>query len=212
MAGPTALVLRCGRCGASLCGQQQDVVFWCSGCHVPHEVVGEAFVERRGYVARAVIGGQAAALHLPLWAFRVQYVCQWQEKAREALARQIPAVEWVYVTGFGVHNASYFGDPGMIFTEKRVRLEEAGPALVAGCSRSLAEAKAYVEPHLLAVIDRRVDVTGLEMSCAIGDARLWGVPYIDEGDALRDGILGLRIPAAALDDVAAIRRGLGARR
>ncbi|MGD0264574.1 MAG: hypothetical protein ABSD47_06380 [Candidatus Methylomirabilota bacterium] len=121
------------------------------------------------------------------------------------LARQVPAVEWVYVTAFELHTASYFGDPGQIVTEKRMRLEAGPSASLCACTRSLEEVKAYVEPHILAIIDRRVDVTGLELSCAIGEAILWGVPFLDEGDVLRDGILGLKIPGAALDELGAIR-------
>jgi hypothetical protein len=142
----------------------------------------------------------------------VQYATSWNNPERQTLARQIPPVEWVFVTGFELHNASYFGDPGMIYTEKRVRLEPATPALVVGCTRSLEEAKAYVEPHLMAVIDRRVDVTGLEMSCTIQEVLLWGIPYFDEGETLRDGILGLKVPAAAVDEVGAIRACLGTTR
>jgi len=211
MIGPTALALRCPRCGEPLRSLQQDVVFWCPACHVPHEVVDGAFIERRGSIAHAALGPDRSVLHLPIWAFRVEYACRWEDPARGKLARLVPAVEWVYVTGFELHNASYFGDPGMIFTEKRIRLELASPALVVGCTRSLEEAKAYVEPQLLTVIDRRVDVTGLEMSCAIRDVMLWGIPYCDEGDALRDGILGLKVPDAAVDEVGAIRACLGAR-
>jgi hypothetical protein len=187
-------------------------VFWCAACHAPHEVVDGAFIARRASIARPVVAAERSVLHLPLWAFRVEYACRWKDPARATLARQVPAVEWVYVTGFELHNASYFGDPGMIFTEKRIRLEPASPALVVGCARSLEQAKAYIEPHLLTVIDRRVDVTGLEMSCAIREVVLWGVPYVDEGETLRDGILGLRVPAAAVNEVGAIRACLGARR
>jgi hypothetical protein len=57
-----------------------------------------------------------------------------------------------------------------------------------------------------------VDVTGLEMSCAIREVALWGIPYVDEGEVVRDGILGLKLPAAAVDEVDAIRACLGARR
>lgn len=212
MTAATVLALRCPRCGGGFRGLQQDVVFWCNDCQVPHEVVGEAFVGRQGATARAALSSDRPVLHLPLWAFRVQYATSWEDPERQALARQIPPIEWVYVTGFELHNASYFGDPGMIYTEKRVRLEPASPALVVGCTRSLEEAKAYVEPHLLTIIDRRVDVTGLEMSCAIQDVRLWGIPYFDEGEVLRDGILGLKAPAAAVDEVGAIRACLGATR
>lgn len=191
---------------------EQDAVFWCDACRVPHEVVGGGFVERQGAVARSAFSSDRLLLHLPLWAFRVQYATAWEDPGREALARQIPPVEWVYVTGFTLHNASYFGDPGQIFTEKRIHLEAGSPASVVGCSRGLEEAMAYVEPHLLTIFDRRVDVTGLELGCAVGGAVLWGVPFFDEGDALRDGILGWRIPAAAVDEVGAIRARVGAGR
>lgn len=205
MGGPTVLALRCPRCGGPLSGLQQDVVFWCSACQVPHEVVGGTFVARRGLIARAAGHADRPPLHLPVWAFRVNYASHWEDPEREALARQVPGVEWVYVTGFELHNASYFGDPGQIFTQRMVHPEAGDPAPLVGCTRSLEEAKGYVEPHLLTIIDRRVDVTGLELSCAIGEALLWGVPFFDEGDTLRDGILGLKIPAAAVDELGAIR-------
>lgn len=202
---PTVLALRCPRCGGPLSGLQQDVVFWCNTCGVPHEVVGAAFVERRGLVARPLVQQDGPILHLPVWAFRVNYASQWQDPEREALARQLPMVEWVYVTAFELQNAFYFGDPGLTFTQKRVILEAGTPAPVVGCGRSFEEAKAYVEPHLLTIIDRRVDVTGLELSSVISDVLLWGVPFFDRGDILEDGIIGVKTPAAAVNDVGAIR-------
>ena len=186
-------------------GLQQDVVFWCQGCAAPREIVGTTFVEREGRTALPAVELTGRILHLPIWSFRVQYILRWSDPEREALARLIPPVEWVYVTGFELHNASYFGDPGLIFTEKRARLEPGPPAPVLGCALSLEAAKAYVEAHLLTIIDRRVDVTGLELGCSVGEVRLWGAPYFDDGDALHDGILGLKIPAAAVDEVAAMR-------
>ncbi len=212
MAAPTVLALRCSRCGGALRGLQQDAVFWCSACQVPHEVVGEGFVRRQGSTAQAALPSDRPPLYLPLWAFHVQYATSWEDPEREALARQMPALEWVYVTAFELHNAFYFGDPGQIFTEKRVHLEAGPAAPVVACTRSLADAKAYVEPHILSVIDRRVDVTGMELSCAIGEAMLWGVPFLDQGDVLRDGILGLKLPAAAVDELGAIRALVGTKR
>lgn len=207
MSVPTAtvLALKCPRCGGPLRGLQPDVIFWCSSCQVPHEAVGEGFVERQGCIARAALPADRPALCLPLWAFQVQYATSWQDPEREALARQVPPIAWVFVTAFELHNASYLGDPGQIFTERRVQLEAGPSAPLVGCTRSLEEAKAYVEPHILTIIDRRVDVTGMELSCSIGKAVLWGVPFVDEGKTLRDGILGLKIPAAAVDELGAIR-------
>jgi len=57
-----------------------------------------------------------------------------------------------------------------------------------------------------------VDVTGMELSCAIGEAVLWGVPFLGEGDVLRDGILGLKIPAGAVDELGALRALVGTKR
>jgi len=203
--GITVLALRCPRCGDTLRGLQRDVIFWCSACQVPYEAAGEGFVERLGSIARAALPSGYPVIHLPLWAFRVQYAMAWEDAEREARARQIPALEWVYVIAFELHNASYFGDPGQIFTERRVSLEAGSAASMVACTRSLEDAKAYVEPHILTVIDRRVDVTGMELSCAIGETRLWGVPFLDQGNMLQDGIFGLKIPAAAVDELGAVR-------
>lgn len=210
----TVLSLRCPGCGGTLHGLPQDVVFWCEGCGALEEVVQDAFLQRTASVARAVQPPAGTILHLPLWAFRVDAVWQWQDPERAAQARRIAAADWVYVTAFALHNAFYFGDPGLIFTQRRVALE-AAPAKLApilGCTRSLEEAKGYIEPHLLTIMDRRVDVTGLELACTIREAVLWGIPYFDEGEKLRDGILGLRIPAVAVDEIGSLRAWMKERR
>jgi hypothetical protein len=115
------------------------------------------------------------------------------------------APEWVYVTAFALTNGFYFGDPGLIFTQKRVELLPGDPAPLIGGTRSLEGAKAFVESHLLSVLDRRVDVTGVKMGCAIDEAVVWAVPYYDDGLTLTDGVVGLELPGAALDEIGALR-------
>jgi len=151
-------------------------------------------------------------LRLPLWAFRVNTLWQWQDRRRASQAQRMAAIDWVYVTGFSLHNAFYFGDPGLIFTQKRVALEPAEPAPILGCARGLEEAKAYIDPHLLTIMDRRVDVTGLELATTIGEVVLWGIPYFDDGWSLYDGILGLEIPAVAVDEIGPLRAWMKGRR
>lgn len=203
---PVVLPLRCPGCGGSLCGLPQDLVFWCRECAGLQELVGTAFVAREGATARAVRPGRGLLRHLPLWAFRVEAEWDWPEQVCEsALVRQLAQPEWVYVTGFRLHNAFYLGDPGLIFTQRQVSLEAADPAPLLGCSRSLAAATAFVEPHLLSIVDRRVDVTGIVLATRIGQAVLWGIPVYDDGAVLSDGILGLEFPAAAVDQIGALR-------
>jgi hypothetical protein len=205
VAGPLILPLRCPRCAGPLAGLSHDVVFWCPACALPLVLVQGRLVERRGATARATLEVPGIRRHLPVWAMRVGIVADWDDPEREASARQIPLAEWVYVTAFDLHNPSYFGDPGLFFTQKRILLEPATATPALGCIRSLEEAKAFVEPHLLAILDQRVDVTGLRLSAALHEVILWGVPFADQGEVFQDCVIGLKYPAAALDDVGALR-------
>jgi hypothetical protein len=204
MSGPLLLPLVCPQCGGTLRGAQQDVLFHCGGCGRFLEAVGEGYVERAGAIAAAVSDTARPSLHLPLWAFRAESKSVWEDPARQDEASVIPPVPWVYVTAFSVHNPFYFGDVGLIFTERRVQLRAGEPAPLFGCTRGLDAASAFVESHLLAIVDRRVDVTGLDLTCKIVDVRLWGVPFAEKGEFLQDLILGLRLPAAALNDLTAL--------
>ena len=205
MTEPLILPLRCPRCGGGLAGLPHDVVFWCGACAMPFEVTQGQLLERRGSTARAVLELPGTCRHLPIWAVRVQTVSTWEDPEREASARHLPQADWVYVTAFDLHNPSYFGDPGLVFTQKQVKFESAATLPALGCTRSLEEAKAFVEPHLLTIIDRRVDVTGLTLSAVVEDVVLWGIPFADQGAILQDCIVGLKYPAAALNDVGALR-------
>ena len=206
MAKPTLLPLRCPDCGGRLLGAEQDVVFWCATCAVPQEVVGERFVARQGSLAAAP-GCTGRQLYLPVWGFEVRTAVRWADSASAERVRGLPPLERVYVTGFSLAHAAYFGDPGLLFTQRGVRLEPEGGRgrWVAGCVRSWEDAQAYIEPHLLSILDRRADVTGATLEVKVVSGILWGVPFVDEGERVRDGILGLTYPAAALMDLEVIR-------
>jgi hypothetical protein len=204
MATPTVLQLRCPTCGGTLNGTPQAVLFWCGDCGRLQEVVSGQFVARRVQAARALLPTATQRGHLPLWAFRVRADWSWPDQ-EAAAATTWKAPEWVYVTAFALSNGFYFGDPGLIFTQKRVVLSQGDPVPVVGGTRGLEEAKVFVEPHLLSILDRREDVTGVELSCVIDEAVLWAIPYSDDGITLTDGILGLKLPGAALDEIGALR-------
>lgn len=200
----TVLQLRCPTCGGALHGTPQAVLFWCEDCGVLQEVVDGRFVAHRVQAARPLLPIGTPRGHLPLWAFRVRADWSWpKEEARIATVWTAP--DWVYVTAFALSNGFYFGDPGLIFTQKRVVLSQGASSPVIGGTRGLEEAKVFAEPHLLSILDRREDVTGIELSCVVDEAVLWGIPYADDGVTLTDGILGLKLPGAALDEIGALR-------
>jgi hypothetical protein len=174
-------------------------------------VINGQFVARRFRAARPLLAIGTARGNLPLWAFRVR--ATWSRPDQEASAATTrTAPDWVYVTAFALSNGFYFGDPGLIFTQKRVVLSPDDPAPFVGGTRGLEEAKVFVEPHLLSILDRREDVTGVELSCVIDEAVLWAIPYADDGITLTDGILGLKLPGAALDEIGALRAWWSERR
>lgn len=164
-----------------------------------------AFVPRQGAIARPLVRAPGLLRHLPVWALPVKASWRMADPVRASLLKRVTPPGRVYVTAFALHNAFYFGDPGLVLTERRLTLEAAEAAPLLGCTCGLEEAKGYVEPHLLSILDRREDVTDLELSCDIGEGLLWGIPYYDDGLTLTDGIVGLKIPAAALDEIWALR-------
>ena len=204
MLTPVILPLRCPGCGGALHGTPQSVLFWCEDCRSAREVVAGAFVSRPTQTARSVRPGPGRLCHLPLWGLRVRAAWERSGEVRGGNA-DWTAPDWVYVTGFALSNGFYFGDPGLIFTQRRVELSPGDPAPLLGGTRSLEEAKIFVEPHLLSLLDRRADVTGVEMSWTIDEAVVWGIPYYDDGRTLTDGILGCKLPGAALDEIGALR-------
>jgi hypothetical protein len=211
MTTPTVLQLRCPACGGTLHGTPQAVLFWCADCGAVEEAVNGRFVARKVEAARPIVASAAPHTHLPLWGFRLR--AHWSFPGQEAAAAIAwTAPEWVYVTAFALSNGFYFGDPGLIFTQRRLVLAPGDPAPIVGGTRGLEEAKVFVEPHLLSLLDRREDVTGVELSCVIDEAVLWAIPYADDGITLSDGILGLKLPGAALDEIGALRAWWGERR
>lgn len=204
MLTPMVIQLRCQTCGGPLQGTPQAVLFWCGDCGAIQEVAEGKFVLRRGQTARATLRAPGRLIHLPVWAFRVRVSFTWTQPAANG-ATVWSAPEWVYVTAFALSNGFYFGDPGLMLTQRRVVLAAGDPAPLIGGTRTLEEASAFVEPHLLSLLDRRVDVTGVAVICAIDEAVIWAVPYYDDGLTLVDGILGLKLPGAALDEIGAVR-------
>ena len=137
MATPTVLRLRCPTCGGSLHGTPQAVLFWCGDCGALQEVVNGRFVARRVQTARPLHENAAPRGHLSLWGFRVRAHWSWPDQ-EAAAATAWTAPEWVYVTAFALSNGFYFGDPGLIFTQRRVALSQGDPAPVVGGTRGLA--------------------------------------------------------------------------
>lgn len=209
----SVIPLKCPVCGNRLWGLEQDKVFFCAPCRKGYELTDQSFNSRDLVFARPLIEyPRVPLIYLPFYRFQVEFVASSDNKAQIYAAEKFKDLNTIWVMGYNLLRPSYFGDLGLFYTESRVELLE-DPEIygrsdicrVAGCSRSVDEAKVYTKLFLLLIIDRRKDITGMDLSPLIHEVSLWAVPFYDFKDKLVDGAMGREFPAFAIDDIEALR-------
>ena len=205
----TALV--CPRCGAGLDGLRWDCLFTCAPCglalFVEHGRTRLFPCTRARVDEGAPIG--AGMLWLPFWELATEVGVVEPPGSAPSLAGAAAALDRVWVAGFAVRRPELFGEPGFLLTEQRARLEPAGeggaPARMWGACRGPELVTLYARLTVMRLLDRRADVTGVEIDVRVTRADLWAVPFDDRGDRLVDLATGASLPAAAFEDLAEIR-------
>ena len=205
----TALV--CPRCGKGLDGLRYDRLFTCAPCATALLVEDGATREFPFTRARAAAGSapEGRLLWMPLWELETE-VTVGEPRGRAApLVGVAAAMERVWVAGFAVRRPELFGEPGAHLTEIGARLEPAAedgePARLVGCCRGPDLIARYARLTVLRILDRRVDVTGIDIDVRMHRCGLWAVPFDDRGERLVDRATGASLPAAAFEDLAEIR-------
>jgi hypothetical protein len=206
--------LKCPECGNRLLGLEQDKVFFCAPCRKGYELLGGEFNPRPLHFARPVIEyPRVPVIFLPFYRFQVEFIAESKDPRQVEAARRYKDLDTIWVMGYNFARASYFGDTGFLYTESRAQIEEETDTYgrserfrLAGCARTVAEAKGYIKLFLLLMIDKRRDITGMELSPLIHETSIWGIPFYDFQDKLKDAIRGKEIPAFATDDIEALRK------
>ncbi len=205
--------LRCSHCGNPLLGLDNDRVFFCTTCVQGNEWRGGMWEVRELHYAEAGVPGRnMQRIYLPFWRFKVELIAEAVNEKQQRIIDLFERLDTIWVAGFSMIRAAYFGDPGLLYTEAEVDLQEDPQLLrqdlprVAGCTRGIVEAKTLVELYLLMLIDRRADITGLELSPLIHDASIWAVPYFDMGNKVIDSITQKEYPALCIDDLEGMRK------
>ena len=203
----TALV--CPECGGGLAGLRFDRVFFCPSCRCALEP-GPSGWEKRPLVAAAAPEGEVPRFYLPLWRFRVTVTAAPANRKQELAVRRLDDFTVVWVSGFNMLRPSYYGDLGLIYTERSL---EPAPAerfaegrFIAGCSRGQADAARYTELYATAILDKRADVTGMTINVDVINAALWAIPFAEVGDKAVDMVSGAELPVFALDDLEDLKR------
>jgi hypothetical protein len=202
--------LICPDCGAALAGLRGDQVFFCLVCRQGLEQREGTWQRHPLLLAASPSPPPPPVLHLPFWQLDIKAEVQAKTKQQNFASRHLLGLNCMYVTGFALVRPSYYGDLGQAYTERAVCLQAAEdfPAgfFIAGCSRTIADAARYAKLYSTQIIDKHTDVTGMDINVQITAARLWAVPFGDQGDKIIDSITGATLPAFALDDLEDLRK------
>lgn len=205
--GTRLLPLTCPSCGAPLDGLRYDAVFFCHDCRLAH-VPGGDTASTPVRFARPLRVFEGSRLYLPVWQLEIDVGAATATPEQAEALSSVSDLTHAYVTAFFTARPSYHGDPGQVMTQQRAVLQPEEPPTgtrLIGGTRDIDHARRYAELFVTQLIDKRADVTGLELDVRVGETSMWGVPYGDDGDNVFCLITGKSYPAVAFDDLAAIR-------
>lgn len=212
----TALV--CPDCGGPLAGLRYDKVYFCKPCGQAVALGPDTDPWVRYPLSFALLKDDPGipVLYLPFWELGINAIATATNKNQARVADIISGIKSAWVSGFTMLRASYFGDLGLLYTERFVNLSPAEnvphQARVAGCTRSIEDALRYARLFITLMADKKADVTGMEFDIKTTDARLWAIPFGDMGDKVLDFVTNKAIPVFAVDDISDIRRINGIKR
>jgi len=203
--------LVCPDCGNTVTGLRFDKVFFCMQCMQGLDPSSTGEWERREvYFPALSKDSMKPHFYLPFWQFAVRGTGTAVNKKQNMAVKKLEEIRSVWVAGFTAHKATYFGDLGLIFTQRAVELtpsyEKPHGAFIAGCTRGEEEAKVYVDLYTSLMADKRADITGMEIKVDITGSVLWAVPFILNADKLVDLVMGNELPSFAVDDLEDIKR------
>ncbi len=183
--------LKCPRCKTQLNAEDRDVVYYCAQCREGFELAGNKFFPVQVRFALPRCSRQGTPVYLPLWCFGVEP--EFQSKNRFKLTRINQfgfAFRKVYVEGFSRQATSLRLDIGLLYTNAQLEFETVQYNTLRGCSRYRKDALQFAKIIVLALIDQKVDITGVDVQLNVQDWTLVGFPFYKEGMAYYDGMLG----------------------
>jgi hypothetical protein len=211
MSGFRVIPLVCPDCGRQLAGLRYDKIFICMACKQGLLPEKESdWIRYPLAFARIEPPPQARLIYLPFWQIKIEANAMPVNQRQEAACRRLNTLKAVWVQAFTLIRPSYFGDIGLFYTERDEQPEKMtvfpSEFYVAGCSRTLEDAHKYTRLFVTLILDKKADVTGMDIEVWTRDAILWAMPFADHGDKIMDLITGTELPAFAVDDLEDIRR------
>jgi hypothetical protein len=202
--------LLCPDCGQALQGLRYDRIFFCQTCAqglYPAEGGWERYPVT---AAQPTDPREVPRFYLPLWRFEVEATAASANRRQEVAARRLDDLTVIWVSAFNMLRPSYYGDLGLLLTEKKVApvpAERPVPGrFIAGCARSRTDAERYTSLFATYILDKRADVTGMTIAVAVTGAAIWAIPFVEYGDKAVDMVSGSELPVFSLDDLEDLKR------
>jgi len=211
----SVIPLKCPACAGVLTGFETDQIFFCPACPAGWDFSGAAPSPiKLSYAQADLIPRQYRQIfYLPFYYYRISsFALNGGDRIQERVIGALKELKGLYVPGYQLLRESYFGDLGLIYTERKIEMEEdtnrGNPAWrrLGSATRSPKEAEAYLKHYPLLIIDKRQDITGMELRIESNLDRVWAVPFFDMGKQIQDGIIGKGFSAFALDTMAEFRK------
>ncbi len=204
--------LVCPGCGNTMSGLRYDRVFICLKCKQGNQldINSSDWVAHPLKFATPKNHSDIADFFLPVWEIKVEVNAAPTSRKQEVSLRRLEGVDSIYVLAFNMVRASYYGDIGLFYTERGVVLKETDQvpksSFVVGCTRTFEDAFNYAKLFVKLMLDKKADVTGMEIDISAKAPTLWAVPFAESGNHVVDLITGSKVPAFAVDDLDDIKR------
>jgi hypothetical protein len=197
-------------CGQTLTCLRYDKLFTCAHCKTAFRIKDGTLHPHAITFAALRSAAENPLLYFPFWKLSVDVVTKAAHEKQENMMGGLGQIHILWITGFSMRRPDFHGDLGMLMSEKQIdipRADQPPPGVVVtGISRDPAEAVRYGEIFVTAMLDKRTDVTGMDIRVKVNNIALWALPFEDQGDTVIDLTTNTRLPSNAIDDLAEIRK------
>jgi len=206
--------LKCPTCASALSGFEKDVIFFCLNCLAGWDFSEEKPKEVKLSYAkpRVILEKYRMIFYLPFYLFKVSLKLDSRDELNVRASALLKELNQVYVSGYHLMRESYFGDLALLYTEAKIEMDEDFNRSVrawkrlGSASRPIKETMEYLSYYPLLILDKRQDITGINLKVDADFDRVWAVPFYDIGKQIQDGILGRSIPSFALNTIDEFRK------
>ncbi len=206
--------LKCLTCSSPLAGFENDIIFFCPVCELgwdfsyePPKAIKVSYAQTKQAPKK-----YKQKFFLPFYLYKVSFEFSGKEKFSDRIKQILDKINKIYIPAFRLIRENYFGDFGLFYTESEIELEEQNElseeekSRIGLAMRSIKDVEKYLTLYPLLIIDKRVDITGLNLHTNAELEKIWAVPFFDLEKTIQDSVLQKSFPSFALEGIDQLRK------